>query len=346
MLCNTERAFAYMQECKLDALVATSPTNVRYFSDYTCWLDPLFKEYMVKPGGSSNLAQEQFAVLPLAGEPALIVPPLFAVNAADLAVRDIQSYGDTGLDESLSPGSSPAPARALLERLSNARVNATSAEALANILKARRLSGARIGIEMEGLTLQRKAELIDALPDATFKDCTNLLRLIRAVKSAEEISRLERAAEISEQAALESFAMARPGRDWAELAQHFRVRVAESGAVLDHFSYCPHGMGIATEPHYIFAPEDVMYVDWGCIYGGYFSDTGTTLAMNELSPTMRERFGWIRESMDAGINQLHPGTKASAVQQAMWQTLSRNRTVTAYPHGHSFGLDVRDYPIL
>ncbi|HZQ09948.1 MAG TPA: aminopeptidase P family N-terminal domain-containing protein, partial [Anaerolineae bacterium] len=102
MLCNTERAFAYMQECKLDALVATSPTNVRYFSDYTCWLDPLFKEYMVKPGGSSNLAQEQFAVLPLAGEPALIVPPLFAVNAADLAVRDIQSYGDTGLDESLS----------------------------------------------------------------------------------------------------------------------------------------------------------------------------------------------------------------------------------------------------
>lgn len=346
MLCNTERAFAFMRECDLEALVATSPINVRYFSDYTCWLDPLFKEYMVKPGASSNPAQDLCAVLPLSGEPALILPPLLAINATDLEVRDLRVYGDAGLDESLPPHILPDTARNLLERLHNGRAHATSVAALANLLRERGLGSARIGVEMEGLTLQQKAGLIDALPDATLKDCTNLLRLIRAVKSAEEISRLERAAEISEQAGMECFAMARPGLDWIELVEHFRVRAAESGAVLDHFSCAPYGMGIATEVHYHLAPEDVMYVDWGCIYRGYFSDSGTTFALNKLPPSLQTRFEWVRASMDAGINTLRPGVKASEVQRAMWQGLSAKGPVSSYPHGHSFGLDVRDYPIL
>lgn len=346
MLCNLERATAYMRQCELDALVATSPTNVRYLSDYTCWIDPLFKEYMVKPGGSSHPAQEQIAVLPLSGDPALLVPPLFAVNAADSWIRDIRAYGDAGLDESLPPAMLPDDARQLLEHMHDGRASRTGMDALARLLKERSLGGARIGVEMEALTLTQKGELLDALPDATIKDCTNLIRLIRAVKSAEEISRLERAAEISEQAGMASFAMAQPGRAWAELAQNFRAQVARSGAEFDHFAYAPNGMGIAAEPQYRFAPEDVMYVDWGCIYRGYFSDTGTTLALRELSPALNDHFKWIRECMDAGIAQLKPGVKASTVQHAMWQTLSAHRPVVSYPHGHSFGLDVRDYPII
>lgn len=346
MLCNTERAFAFMRECGLEALVAVSPTNVRYFSDYTCWLDPLFKEYMVKPGGSNNPAQDLCAVLPLSGESALILPPLLAINATDLEVRDLRVYGDAGLDESLPPHNLPDPARNLLERLHQGRAYPTSVAALASVLRERGLARAPIGLEMEGLTLQQKAALIDALPDATFKDCTNLLRLIRAVKSVEEIARLQRGAEISEQAGMECFAMARPGGDWNELVEHFRVRVAESGAVLDHFSCAPYGMGIATELHYRLAADDVMYVDWGCIYRGYFSDTGTTFALKQLPPPLQERFGWVRASMDAGINAIRTGIKASAVQAAMWQALSAHGPVSSYPHGHSFGLDVRDYPIL
>jgi Xaa-Pro aminopeptidase len=50
--------------------------------------------------------------------------------------------------------------------------------------------------------------------------------------------------------------------------------------------------------------------------------------------------------MDAGIDVLRPGVRASAVQKAMWQTLRAHGPVVSYPHGHSFGLDVRDYPIL
>ncbi|MCZ6678027.1 MAG: hypothetical protein O7E52_12330 [Candidatus Poribacteria bacterium] len=45
MLFNRIRAVEYMQRYGVDVLVATSPVNITYFSDYACWLDPLFKEY-------------------------------------------------------------------------------------------------------------------------------------------------------------------------------------------------------------------------------------------------------------------------------------------------------------
>ena len=51
MLFNTARAEAYMRLYHLDALIATPPINMTYFTDYALWIDPLMKEYMVKPGG-------------------------------------------------------------------------------------------------------------------------------------------------------------------------------------------------------------------------------------------------------------------------------------------------------
>jgi Xaa-Pro aminopeptidase len=118
------------------------------------------------------------------------------------------------------------------------------------------------------------------------------------------------------------------------------------GADFDHFAYGIQGMGIATEPDYRLADNDVLFVDFGCIYRRYFSDTGTTLATGALSPTMLERHAALRACMAAGMQTVKPGVKASAVRGAMWQTLNAHGITAAFPHGHGLGLEVRDYPIL
>src|ERR1035437_235495 len=97
LLLNRQRAERFMRECGVDALVATSPVHITYFTDYYCWLDRWFKDYMVSPGAPGYLT-EMFAVLPLEGEPALILNPIFAANASDIWVQDVQTFGDTGLD--------------------------------------------------------------------------------------------------------------------------------------------------------------------------------------------------------------------------------------------------------
>jgi Xaa-Pro aminopeptidase len=345
MLLNKARALEYMRRCQLDVLVATSPVNITYFSGYYCWLDPLFKDYMTSPGASSQLAQ-RYAVLPLEGEPALVVSPLFAVNAADLWIKDLHFFGSSGLDFSLQPRTLPDDARGLFDRLHQPSVNGSPTDALVSILKARGLAGSRIGIEMEGLTDNAKAELHHALPNAHFQDCSNLIRLIRMVKSEEEIRRLARAANISEIAAMEALALARPGVNVADLVGRYRARIAELGADLDHFAYGMYGLGIATEAEHTLDSSTVEYVDFGCRYQYYLSDSGTTLALQFLPEILEKRFEVLRACMDAGKMRIRPGVKASAVQAAMQQTLKEGGITESFPHGHGVGLEVRDYPIL
>ena len=72
MLFNKERAIKYMDEAGLDVLVATSPVNVTYFTDYYCWVNAQMKDFMMTPGGSLDLSEifRSYAVFPREGEPA------------------------------------------------------------------------------------------------------------------------------------------------------------------------------------------------------------------------------------------------------------------------------------
>lgn len=345
MIFNRARAVSFMREYDLDVLVATSPVNITYFTDYYCWIDPLFKEYMMAPGASSNLAQA-YAVFPLEGDPALVVNPLFAVNTEELWVQDIHIFGNAGLDDSLPAGELPQPLLRFQDLLNAPHGNATSTDALLSILKQRGLTGARIGLETEGLPSQTYDTISRALPGATLRNCADLIRMIRMVKIDEEIQRLTRSAEINEQAAMESLAMARPGLPVSEMAAHYRAKAAELGADFDHFAFGVRGLGMTTETSYQLAADDVLYVDFGCIYRYCFSDSGTTLAMQELPAALNERFAALRACMDAGEAALRPGAKASAAADAMAQALHERGITGSFPHGHGVGLEVRDYPIL
>ncbi|MCY3902425.1 MAG: Xaa-Pro peptidase family protein [Caldilineaceae bacterium] len=345
MLFNRSRAIDYMREYELDALVATSFVNITYFTDYFCWIDPIFKEYMMVPGASSNLAQA-YAVFPLEGEPALVLGPPFAVNAADLWVRDIHIFGDSGLDVSLPLPDLPDDIRRFHDLLTAPQSNATPIDALVSILKQRGLTGGRIGLDAEDLPPETYEQIARALPNESLANCTNLIRLIRMVKSEEELRRLTRSAEINEEVGMECLNMAQPGTPISELVRHYRARAGELGADFDHFAFGVRGLGMSTETNYRLAEDDILYVDWGCIYQHYFSDTGTTLAMREPEAHFEARHAALRACMAAGSEALRPGAKASAAQGAMLQTLNDNGITITFPHGHGVGLEVRDYPIL
>jgi len=344
MLFNRSRSLDALQRHGLDALIATSPVNVTYFSDYSCWVDRLFREYMMRPGGSSD-REQTFAVFPGAGEPALVLPALFAVNAAGSWARDLYVYGRPGF-EPLVPLGEIADADRGLHDLISTPAHSTAADALLGALQARGLAEARIGIETEGLSCRTLEALRGALPRAMLKDCSNLIRWLRMVKSCEEISRLRRSAEINEHAATESLALAEPGRPMADLAESYRAVAAEQGADFDHFAFGPRGYGIATDTSHVLSKGDTLYTDFGCVHRGYFSDAGATLVVGEMPAPLRRRYAALLECIEAGAAAMRPGTKSSVVQAAMQHVLAEHGVAGAFPHGHGLGLEVRDYPIL
>src|SRR5439155_26255129 len=114
----------------------------------------------------------------------------------------------------------------------------------------------------------------------------------------------------------------------------------------DHFALSPGGIGIAMDTHHALQEGAVHFADFGCVYDGYYSDSGTTLAVGEPAPRALELHGAVRDSVAAGAASLRPGALASSVQAVMVAALAERGITDSYPHGHGFGLDVRDYPIL
>jgi len=345
-LINSPRARQYMRESGLDVLIATSAVNVRYFTGYACWLDPLFKEYMMSPGGPSELSQRSYAVFPGEGEVTLITKSLMSADAADLGIQDIRVYGDSGVDYSLLSSPTTDEEARFLTLLRDTPADTTAIAALAAALRDRGLADANLGIEMEGLSAGVKADMIRAFPRARLRDCTNLIRLIRAVKTPAEVAILAQAAEVAEQAAKEVLAKARVGGYSKDMVRSFQSRVGEQGAAFDHFSFSLSGLGICSEPDYVFRSQDVLFIDYGCVVSSYFSDTGTTLAFAELQPEMSRRHSAMHACLEAGARAMRPGVKSSFVQKAMAQVAREAGLTNSFPHGHGMGLEIRDYPIL
>jgi Xaa-Pro aminopeptidase len=329
-----------MTQARLDALVITSPVNIKYFTDYWLWSDDLFREYMLSPGASSSRLQF-YAVFPIDGEPALVLPPLSAANASDSWVKDIYVYGESPFERPLRSGISNADQ--VLARLSEWRQAATPVDAVAAALQQRSLAASRLGVELEGLSPAVHDALRRQLPEAEIADATNLIRLIRSVKSSTEIQLLKRCAEINELAALEALRTAGPGVSVKAITETFRVVVAQNGANFDHAAFGMQGLGLATEPDWRLTDE-FLFADFGCTYAGYFSDTGFTLAIAQVEPS--QEYEALLAGIRAGVSVLRPGIPSSLVQGEMKRALADHNVRVCFPHGHGLGLEIRDYPIL
>lgn len=344
MFFNKTRALEMMQHCGLDVIVAASPVNVTYFTDYSCWIDPLFKDYMMSPGASSHLAP-MYGTFCSDGSAALVINPTFATNATDVWVEDLCTYDTAALDLSGVPASLPQADQRLLASLRGATVD-TANQALVQWLGKQGATTARIGIDMEGLHPQAEEDIRQALPGAQIKGCSNLIRMIRMVKSTTEINLLETAARISEEAAMETLGLAVSGTHIRELVQRYREVISAQGADFDHYAYGVRGTGLATRVDYSFAAGDYLYVDYGCIYQGYFSDTGFTLAIGEPPQQALDWYGALLECHASAVDLVRPGVKSSALADAMQASLQSNGVSGTFPHGHGVGLEVRDYPII
>ena len=337
-----------MGESGIDAVIACSPVNVRYLTGFGNWLGPSFREYMVRPGGSNDLVQRTFSVLPLGGEPMLVVEPSFVLDATDCRVADVRVAGGGAF--AASDGDSPPRAVRENDRARELLVEGDWPDdrvaALAALLDEQGLARSRLGIEAGALLAHESERLASALPGARLLDCEALLRLIRIVKTESEIEILAHATEIAEEAALQVAESADEGSTATGLVDRFRSLVAQSGADLDHLALSLDSLGFVTGGERPLRGGTSMYFDYGCAYRGWISDAGTTLCLGDPAPSALAEYAAVRGAVVAGAEALRPGVRGSTVQRAMGESLAGAGIVDSFPHGHGIGLEVREYPIL
>lgn len=345
MPCNRTRAAEVMQEYKLDALITSSQANLTYLLDY--------------PPMSSCVSEATiFAVLP--ADPSAGIMLVTSRNMADMIVewapevRDVWLWGSYHMEfpDGVAVERLPDMQRRQARMLREAQSIATAFEGLREGLKARGILGGRIGFDERSLPSPKfYDQVVASLSGSEVVMANHLFRKIRMVKTPEEIARMERAAEINDEAWLTAAKTIRPGITENELGEVYAQTVRRLGGVPIHVSVNggTRGSLVCTETSdYALQPGDGIRFDLNLSYRHYFSDTARTCCVGPPGQKLRRYYAATAEGFDRAEAAIRPGVKASelfhmcqeTVRVAGMANFKRNHV------GHALGVECYDLPLI
>ena len=206
-----------------------------------------------------------------------------------------------------------------------------------------------VGVEKENFYYSAKAheELTNMLPDAEFRDATNLVNWQRRVKSELEIDFMRRAARISEKIVDGFIERIEPGMAKNDLVSEI-YRDAISGADGHWGDYpaivpmLPSGSD-ASAPHLTwdgrpFQSGEATFLETAGCYRRYHVPFCRTVFLGEMPDHMKRAEEALLEGLEAGIHWAQAGNRACDIANALAVPLERAGIERGARCGYSVGL--------
>ncbi|MDR7434866.1 MAG: Xaa-Pro peptidase family protein [Armatimonadota bacterium] len=284
------RAWQAMEEAGLDALLVWKDENVRY-------LTSLRPQLIAGKSGLLNGA------LLLAGrEPILLVSGgdhdrALATMPWLLDVRPIPILEEKGL------------------------IEYTVRKVLGDLLGHYGLRSKRIGYDLASAVLF--AALRDHFPDVQWEDGDTVMQQARMIKGPEELVLIEEATAMAEavtQVAMDAVQVGRRECEVAAVAMETLFRLGgEYAHVTTPFVSSGENMSpptrLATDK--LIRHGDIVFIDIGVMWNGYFADLGRTVICGEPSTRQREIYQAVYEAHMAGIEAMRPGATNREVAEVI-----------------------------
>jgi Xaa-Pro aminopeptidase len=312
------KAQALMAQHGFDGILLLSEPEVRYFSGF----HTLFWQSPTRPW---------FLYLPSSGEPVAVIPGIGADLMGRTWVRDIRTWDapnpdDDGISLLLD----------LLGPLNGSRQTL-------GILK-----GHETGLRMPLGDYER---LMAGLPDIRVKDATSLIRQLRMVKTEAEIAKLAHICAIGSDTFDTVPVFAREGTPLEDVFRAFRRSALSIGA-----DDVPYLVGGAEQRGYhdVISPPsrrplqtgDVLMLDTGATFDGYFCDFDRNFAIGRADDASRHAYDVLWRATEAGLNVAHPGTTCREIFHAMRTVISEldDQDANVGRLGHGLGMQLTEWP--
>lgn len=170
----------------------------------------------------------------------------------------------------------------------------------------------------------------------------------RAIKTSEEIAKIDKATEIAQKAFVDLDILSlRESKSFENTSSYELGRLMrEYGGEGESFDTILVSGPATSLPHAVPQPktiEDIILVDWGAKYDGYCSDNTRTMVYSEKQ---QEIFDIVKESHDKAIKAIKPGIKCCEIDKVARDIISEYGYGDKYIHstGHSLGLDIHETP--
>lgn len=352
MLLNRERMLGKMEEFNLDAVIASHPENVSYLADFQSHLPYMYRFLNV----------ESFALFPRRED----IAPALIISKGDIAwaaryptwMKEAYTFGNDVYfvypEGTLSEGE-----KRYREILDNHENHApTAGEAIVKALKQKGLAKGRIGLDEKNVYPETREKIMEGLPQAKIMDAFELFRIVRMVKTPEELERIKAAGLLNERTAQSVLQRLAPGVSEEELTQHFLENTAKEGAVFEFWntaSGTQSSMTIMSYGHhhprasYRLKKGDMFRYDGGSIYNRYHSDAGGCAVLGTPNSRQKACYRAIEAGMERAMELLRPGAIPSKLFAETAATVEKagikDYTKLAHFCGHGIGIEARDYPI-
>lgn len=311
------RAQGMMLEADIAALLLTTEAELRYFSGFLTqfWQSP---------------TRPWFLILPQLGKPIAVIPEIGAECMSRTWLDDIRTWP------------SPNPEDDGVSLVIDALREAVGDGACFGVSM-----GAETHIRMPLLDFEKVTRTL-ALEIA---DATPILRQLRIIKSESEIEKIGHICNIVSDVFEAMPDWLRVGMPANEVFRRFKIDALERGA--DDVSYLVGGAGqggygdiISPPTETPLATGDILILDTGSTYDGYFCDFDRNFAIGYTDDASRYAYETVYAATEAGLKAARPGNSVADLFHEMNAVMVAGGAIgnDVGRLGHGLGMQLTEWP--
>ena len=332
-----------MDQFDIDLLIASTPENVTYLSDTVSWAPKVYSY-------SVDMFATYFRDNNL--NSSLIVPSqeMTYVSASNTWINDFYTYGGKSalIQESEHVIESAEENTYLNLQNNDDKRFPTALEALIASIKNNTTKKLRIAIDEDKMTHKSVLKLQEELDNCELIPSSDLLRLIRMVKTDNEISAMKAAADLNETACTKACNEIKIGMRELDIAEIYAQEVGKGlGKWLwFHFGSGRRSVGIFPPTEKKIQAGEMWKFDAGLSLNNYQADTGWGGVIGQ--PNAQQNMIWEATLIgyDSAMSVIKEGVRPSEIQNAMIKG-TQDGGLTDHSGtfaGHAIGLEMRELP--
>lgn len=212
----------------------------------------------------------------------------------------------------------------------------------------------KAGIEPRQFRVLELQLVETAAPQVAFTSAEAVVAALRMQKDETELKAMRQAVQIAQQAMLNTLPHFRTGMSEQELAAELILQILRAGSQGDlPFMPIVSGGPNSANPH--AAPSnrpiqngDLLVIDWGAAYQGYFSDLTRTFAIGTVEPEYQRIAEVVLAANAAGRAAGKPGAPAKVVDLAARSVIEAAGYGEFFTHrtGHGLGMEGHEPPYM
>lgn len=215
-----------------------------------------------------------------------------------------------------------------------------------------RHSRTKVGFEQFDLTFGEYQEFKKQIP-ASLIPIKDLTESIRAIKTADEIEKIEQAQIISQKAFGQLIKNLQAGQTEEEIASRLaQITKSLGGQGLAFESIVASGSHSGS-PHHVTSQKpikknDILLVDFGAKYQDYCADLTRTIFIGKAPDRFRNIYRHVAQAQKSAIDKIKHGLKASTAYHTANNLFKNLKLEKHFTHslGHGIGLAVHEMPHL